>query len=1046
VALTPKRMTTSTPGKTRLLVAVFIVVAILVTLVLALTVLSDSPAIRPEDPPGNATRVDDGDIDLAAAAAEALTRKAVPISAVPGEGDDLPVHRRAANTHEVARVIDRDTGAPVPGARVEFFTSHLLRSVWHRETLLLREPVAVAESEADGSVWLPKSLRGVLHVDVAGPEHHATEFVRIELPGGPVSPTEIEAARGGRVRGMLVTRSLEPVAPARVMAMPDAAAMIDVMQGGHLTLRTARVLADGSYELLGIPAGANWRIAALDGTFWPTQSAAFAIGPGDEVSIDIVVTAARTLHGRVRNQAGEPVADALVSYTTKAPKGIDGYDLMARYAAARRQTWTDTAGRFALPGVPAAKVHIWAVHDLYGASERRAVDLRPAKLTDVHLVLDGAAVLRGRVVDAVGNAIADADVTWLGPKSRKRPLLAEERTVTRSGADGAFSLPCPSTDAVVDGNILVRCEGYARAIEPVSVPSERTVEVVLQPGRAITGVVTAKSTGEPVPEFSLLLDVPKALRGLGRLARGDRALRFRSAKGQFRTEPEFGGTLELTVEAAGFDTMTMTVDLAVGGDAPLLFELEPALVLAGDVVDAAGVPIPDANVEASGWKMTGIFRINATSDAQRCRTDATGRFEMPGVRPNKDKYIHIHHDDYLPLHNQRVRASDGGFARQRFVLRRGGAIAGAVTSSNGHPCQQAEVVCLSIAGNGALQRATADGAGNYRLEGLDPDLAYDLAVLAPGTPLDMRGLFAAVSARGVNVAAGEVTHVDLTLDTSGNSRVRGRVSFGDGMAVAGATVMLLDDDAGDAFGLSGSRRTRTDADGQFEIDGVPVGDYVVAFGEMSTSDRNAARFGRESISVAAGETQDLDLVIATGELRGAVRDAHTGAAMSGVRVLVQSAATRGSAPHNAMLLRLESRRTNERGEFSFRAMAPGAYRLLALPPHGTPFAGASAGPFEIGPAHPTVEVAIALPRGVLVRARVHDTAGPVAGARLVLRAPGGALLDLPLSTNKNGELETSAVPEGAYLALVRESERVSTAQAVNVPASGTVQLEFVLPR
>jgi protocatechuate 3,4-dioxygenase beta subunit len=1031
-------------ARSRIVVGALIVSLIAVMLSLWLVNYDPTP-LTPEDREEHQTRVDDRQADLTAAAAEVLAQReeATGTTAVDDEGSE--VHRRAANTHCVANLVDGDSGLAVADARVEFFKSHLLKSVWQRETLFARAPVAIALSESDGSVWLPKTLRGVLHVDVAGPTYHSTGFVRIELPGGEVTPAVVEAALGGQIHGRVMTRSLEPVAPARVMAMPTAGAMIDVMQGAHLTLRTASVAADGSYELHGVPVGTGWRVAALDGTFWPSTSDGFGILAGEDVAVDVMVMAARTLFGRVRNRSGKPIADAVVSYTTKAPPGLDGYDLMTRYAASRRQTWTDSAGRFALPGVPAAIVKIWAVHDQHGASARQSVDLRPARLPDVQLVLDSGACVRGRVVDNTGRAIAAAEITWLGKRSKLRPPSREEQTTTTSQTDGSFFLPCPTGDTPTAGNILVRRRGFARAIQAVEVPSSIDVEVVLLAGRAISGLVQATATGKAVTEFTLLIDVPKAARGLGRVARDPRAMRFRSKSGQFVTATEFGGTLELTVEAPGFDSTKMTVNLDEGTDEPLLFELAPTLLLAGQVVDQSGNAITNATVEASDWQMVGFFQLNATMDAQRTKTDASGQFKLPDVRPSKDKYLHVDHDDYLPLHNQRVRANDGAFQEQRIVLRSGGSIAGIVATSSGVTCREHEVVCISTTNiKGSLHRTTTDGAGNYRIEQLDPKLSYDLAILPPGTAFDIRQLFASIVQRSVGITAGKTTRVDLTFDDSGNSTVRGSVTYRSGIAVAGATVMLLDDGATDSFGLAGSRRAETNPNGQFEIHGVAAGKYVVTFGELS-GPRNNSRSGQQSITVVANQASELDLIIETGELRGIVKDVQTGQPVKKVRVFVQAADTRGSAPHNNMLMRLQSRRTDVRGEFAFRSLPPGAYRLLALPPQQSPYAGSTSGVINVGPDGSVANTTIELSRGVLLRVGVHDRDGPVAGAKLILRSTTGLVPNTASVTAKDGTLELRSIPAGSYQALVQHKMRKSSMQVVRIPATGTVQLEFVLP-
>ena len=81
--------------------------------------------------------------------------------------------------------------------------------------------------------------------------------------------------------------------------------------------------------------------------------------------------------------------------------------------------------------------------------------------------------------------------------------------------------------------------------------------------------------------------------------------------------------------------------------------------------------------------------------------------------------------------------------------------------------------------------------------------------------------------------------------------------------------------------------------------------------------------------------------------------------------------------------------------------------------------------------------------GVLLRARVHDPDGPVAGATVQLTATNGAALP-PLTTTADGLVESGDVPPGRYTATATHEQRASTPQLVDVPRSGTVQLEFVL--
>ena len=76
---------------------------------------------------------------------------------------------------------------------------------------------------------------------------------------------------------------------------------------------------------------------------------------------------------------------------------------------------------------------------------------------------------------------------------------------------------------------------------------------------------------------------------------------------------------------------------------------------------------------------------------------------------------------------------------------------------------------------------------------------------------------------------------------------------------------------------------------------------------------------------------------------------------------------------------------------------------------------------------------------------MHDRDGPVAGAKLILRSTTGLVPNTASVTAKDGTLELRSIPAGSYQALVQHKMRKSSMQVVRIPATGTVQLEFVLP-
>lgn len=198
-----------------------------------------------------------------------------------------------------------------------------------------------------------------------------------------------------------------------------------------------------------------------------------------------------------------------------------------------------------------------------------------------------------------------------------------------------------------------------------------------------------------------------------------------------------------------------------------------------------------------------------------------------------------------------------------------GSIAGHVANADGTP---AAGIDISAQGDNYGYSST-DGDGNYRIDGLAPG-SYRLQFRLPSGATEWaHGKFRFSQAEIFEVSADAVTTVDETLPPTGS--VAGRFLDPSG---SGAAYLSVDLSSGEQ-NLSGS----TDADGNFRIDGVFGGTYIVAFANWETNLHQFA-YGKvdgstaDKITVTPGQTTTVnDTQLPSGTVRIVAKDALTGA-------------------------------------------------------------------------------------------------------------------------------------------------------------------------
>lgn len=429
------------------------------------------------------------------------------------------------------------------------------------------------------------------------------------------------------------------------------------------------------------------------------------------------------------------------------------------------------------------------------------------------------------------------------------------------------------------------------------------------------------------------------------------------------------GEVRLHAVADGYAATTQDA-LAPGGAAILLI---PEGTIDGTVVDAAGAPVEDAEVVAS-----------AVSIRETIRTDQAGRFRIASLAPARYDvsartargYGRTAGSVYVGLgaHVQGVVIQLDPAARLR----------GRVMRADGTPCPDAGVRLRDP----VHQRELDMVPGRDGIVSADGVLAGTYAA-----HVRCRGHYAPERFPAITVTTAD--RDDLVWSVVAGATVRGRVRTRQGAPVEHARIAAR------------AERQRldatTDADGTFELTGVPPGAYAI---EVRTP-RDARADDRLTVTRTT-TVLELELVVDDpAELRGVVVDPE-GRGVANVDVRATSKTTPGhvttTGSDGGFTLPVRPGRFSVRAERSFRQPLGEATAVTVEP-------GASVAVRLVVPAH----------RGT-IRGEVVDAAGtPIGDAFVTARSPSFddalwrlTVHDHPVLTAPDGSFVIDGLAPGEY--------------------------------
>jgi protocatechuate 3,4-dioxygenase beta subunit len=562
-----------------------------------------------------------------------------------------------------------------------------------------------------------------------------------------------------------------------------------------------------------VDTSSNYDVTASAESFIKGKTAVIDLTPGrTRTDVRIELDRGVRVTGTVQDEAGSPVADALVSLRPAAGRRMGGMMIIDGDGPEAVEGTTGEDGRFTFTGLPAGSVEIRISRKGFAKYRKDGIDLAGGEGgTDLgKFTLSPGGTVQGLVLDAGGMPVEGAEVRVAEGGGGMRMVMMGGSPPSDSGPDGItapdgwFTLEDqPLTGKI---NLSVTRSGFLQGSALVhEVPNLEPVTITLEHSLTFSGVVL-DGDGEPVPRADLNLTRSMTSGGGGMMMKmimveGTVA----DELGRFEYDGLEPGKISISGSAPGFQETKIDGIEMVKGEDRTGFELPltPGAVLIGRVLAPDGKPAINAAV--------GIVQDGSEPRFGQgpglTRSDGGGNYRLENLPPGPVS-IEATHDSYVRTVRD-IEATEG-INSLDLQFEGGQQVAGLVTGPDGAPVPGA-TVRLDSAGRGWGGPQTDAGAdGRFVLEGVS-DGQYSLVAGAEGYAPPAEQV-------PVQVAGEPVT--GLTVQLQATAVITGAVTGLEPSDYPEVEVNAFD--RNNQFGDS-----RVDSRGRYRIEGLGAGSYSI---------------------------------------------------------------------------------------------------------------------------------------------------------------------------------------------------------------------------
>jgi len=436
---------------------------------------------------------------------------------------------------------------------------------------------------------------------------------------------------GYRIFGQITDDAGNPLQGAEVMVQLHASQNFgfrdaDLMAQEEETGRLRRAITDGNgeYEMLHLSQGIYQIEAQLEDFAAAIDNAVQCMGEDFEVERNLTLGTEHRLVGLVRDEAGNPIADALVAAARIRPRPI--------YSV---ETRTDENGNFELRGLPEGAYGLNTMPEGYAPARLTHVQ---SNRTDIELVVRQKGSVRGAVAGTRGEPISSFTLDLFRLNKGTAQYGVTNRRMQFNDPAGEFHFTNLDRGSYV---LLVRAAGFAPTYTGgffIEREEHTGVNVQLIKGGTIEGTVTD-------PNGNPLASAEVTLRGQDYLEWNANSIMANSigdpnnvpeisvktnSQGRFRMENAYPGDHQIECKHSSYLTTYAGISVLADRDNDVgEVRLEQGGTILGTVTTKSGSPAAGATIYLSLKDANGGFF------SRKALADAKGRFSYDGLQPGQ---------------------------------------------------------------------------------------------------------------------------------------------------------------------------------------------------------------------------------------------------------------------------------------------------------------------------------------------------------------------------------------------------------------------------
>jgi protocatechuate 3,4-dioxygenase beta subunit len=880
------------------------------------------------------------------------------------------------------------------------------------------------EAGADGTFTIPDVPRGRGRL-VA--DSGADGVLELALAAPAAAPLDVVLAAPAGISGRVVDAKTTRAIPRVKLTLTSSR--------GELV---ARSKPDGTYAFGGL-AGAAYALHADDPRYVAWTASDVVLTSGAAKKLDVPLTLAATLSGRVVDESGAPVAGARGSLTREAPRGITALLRTVRGADEPSAFRSGPDGTFRATRLePGNGQRLQFRHPDHERALVGGIALAPGAVkANVTVVMKKGGLVTGRVVDTQNAPVADADVQLAGDgggprRGRAGPqvppgLGGGARLSAKSGVDGRFEV---KGVAPGEHTLEVSKAGYATArVESVKVKeggATAPLAVRLEKGAAIRGSVRHKD-GSPAEGYVVLLG---GLRG--------RRTEPTGPDGSFAIERlKDGESYDLQV-ASGTGLGAQKNGITAPADGVEILVPGPGRIAGRALEAASGRPLTDFTVtyepDTGGPGGARFFRaasrvaggaLAGTGEPKEFHA-GDGAFLLEDV-PAGTWRITVASAGFQSAHVGSISVEEGATkSGVEARLQRGTHLSGRATDAqDGHAIPGVAITYQLVGGAPAFRIPGVDDGSAITT---DADGHYEIADVAPGRyQVTARHPDYTSANATADVAVEGAAGVDLQLSSGGEI---GGVVLTDTRQPAAGIEVDLGGAGGGGFGrmLGGGNSTLTDPSGRFVFQHLAAARYTVS---ASAQGKTATPV---DVVLNAGESHDdLVLLLSSGTTIHGTVSGLPSSMIAGVNVTA-------SGPDSFT----GSSRTGSDGTYEIAGAPAGAINLRATAGDVTRSRTATKQVTLTGE-EPLVVLDIVFEDGFRISGSVTRRGAPVPGAMVVASQQGAGGRTASARSDEGGAYVLDGLAEGTYNVTASMPVPGGASRRQTVTVSDDQSLDLALP-